>query len=69
VIAKIRAFGTFWYDVVVGDDWRIAIGVTVALAITYGVSSETSVASWWIVIATVAVLLPMSIHRATRRRR
>jgi hypothetical protein len=67
VIAKIRAFGAFWYDFIIGDDWRVAVGVGVALAITYGLS-RTTVPVWWIVVAAVAILLPLSIHRVTRRR-
>jgi hypothetical protein len=27
-----RAFARFWWDFVVGDDWRIAAGVVVVLA-------------------------------------
>ena len=27
------AFGRFWYDFVVGDDWRIAVGVVGVLAL------------------------------------
>ena len=30
----ITAFGAFWYDFIVGDDWRVAVGVVVALAVT-----------------------------------
>ena len=30
----IRAFGAFWWDFIVGDDWRVAAGVAVGLAIT-----------------------------------
>jgi hypothetical protein len=26
-------FGRFWYEFIVGDDWRIAAGVTVVLAL------------------------------------
>jgi hypothetical protein len=26
-------FGRFWYEFIVGDDWRIAAGVTLVLAI------------------------------------
>ena len=26
-------FGRFWYEFIVGDDWRIAAGVTVVLAV------------------------------------
>ena len=29
----IRGFARFWVDFIVGDDWRIAAGVTVVLAI------------------------------------
>jgi hypothetical protein len=61
----MRAFGHFWYDFVVGDDWRIAIGVVLALAITAGLSATTALPVWWIVIAVVAILLPLSIRRAT----
>jgi hypothetical protein len=28
----VRAFGRFWYDFIVGDDWRIAVGVVLVLA-------------------------------------
>jgi hypothetical protein len=28
----VRAFARFWYDFVVGDDWRIALGVALVLA-------------------------------------
>jgi hypothetical protein len=27
----VKGFGRFWYDFVVGDDWRIAAGVVAAL--------------------------------------
>ena len=65
--AKLKAFGEFWYDFVVGDDWRVALGVVVAFALTYAVS-RTSVTAWWIPPAAVAVLLPMSLRRMVRRR-
>ncbi|HVB26492.1 MAG TPA: hypothetical protein VNE21_01120 [Mycobacteriales bacterium] len=65
--AKLRAFLAFWYDFVVGDDWRVAVGVVVALAATYGVS-RTSVPAWWLLPAAVGCLLPFSLWRATRRR-
>ena len=29
----IRAFLRFWRDFIIGDDWRIALGVTVVLAV------------------------------------
>jgi hypothetical protein len=30
----LRSFGLFWWDFVVGDDWRVAVGLAVALALT-----------------------------------
>ena len=30
----IAAFGRFWYDFLVGDDWIIAVTVVVAVAVT-----------------------------------
>ena len=31
-MSALRSFGRFWYDFIVGDDWRIAAGVTAVLA-------------------------------------
>jgi len=69
MIRRIRAFGAFWYDFVIGDDWRVALGVAVAFAITFVVSRATDVAVWWIIVAAVAILLPVSIRRATQHAR
>lgn len=30
----LKAFGLFWYDFVIGDDWKVAAYVVVALVIT-----------------------------------
>ncbi len=64
--ARITAFLTFWYDFVVGDDWRVALGVAAALGLTYGVST-TTIPTWWILPATVVILLPLSLWRVARR--
>jgi hypothetical protein len=64
---RLRAFGRFWCDFVIGDDWRIAVGVVAALAITYAVST-TGTSAWWVLPAAVAVVLPTSLWLVTRRR-
>ena len=69
MIRRIRAFGAFWYDFIVGDDWLVALGVLLALAITYAASRLTDAPVWWIIVVAVAILLPLSVFRATRRRR
>jgi hypothetical protein len=65
--ARLRAFGAFWYDFVIGDDWLLAAGVVVGLGGT-DLLSRAHVAAWWLLPAVVAVLLPASLWRATRRR-
>ena len=67
MIGKLRAFGSFWYDFVVGEDWQVAVGVVAALALTFGLSGAGA-AVWWIlpVAVAVAVLLPYNFYRATR---
>jgi len=68
MIAKLRAFAHFWYDFVVGDDWRVAVGVVVALGVTYGLS-KTSSPTWWVMPIAVVLLLTLSLGRATRASR
>jgi hypothetical protein len=29
----VRGFGRFWFDFIVGDDWRIALGVVLVLGL------------------------------------
>jgi hypothetical protein len=65
--AKLAAFLRFWYDFIVGDDWRIAVAVIGALTLTYGIS-RTSVPAWWVLPAAVAMLLPLSLWRVIRPR-
>jgi hypothetical protein len=64
---RVRGFFRFWYDFVIGDDWRVAVGVVVALSITYAVSRST-VPAWWVLPVAVVLLLPVSLLRAIRRR-
>lgn len=69
MIRGLRAFGAFWYGFVIGDDWRVALGVTSALAITYAISHTTRAPTWPLLIIAVVVLLGASIRRAIRPRR
>jgi hypothetical protein len=65
-VTRIRAFAAFWYDFVVGDDWRVAVGVVVAFAGTYGLS-RVPVPAWWLLPVVVVLVLVFSLRRATRR--
>jgi hypothetical protein len=65
-VRRLRQFGAFWYDFIVGDDWRVALTVAVALVTTFVVNHLTGVTLWWIVVAAVGPVLPLTIYGATR---
>ncbi len=65
--AQLKAFGAFWWDFIVGDDWRIAAGVVAALVLT-AVLSGLQVPSWWVIPAAAIALLTLSLVREVRRR-
>jgi hypothetical protein len=61
-MSRVRAFGEFLYEFVIGDDWRIAAAVVVALALT-------AVAGvWWILPVIVAMILGVSLWSVARAR-
>ena len=62
-VRRIVAFGRFWYDFVVGDDWTIALGVVAAVGVT-ALAAHHGITAWPILPASVAALLTWSIFRA-----
>ncbi len=64
-MSRVEAFLRFLWEFVVGDDWRIAVGVAIALGGTALVSGA-GVAAWWILPVAVAVLLGFSVLSAAR---
>ncbi|MFJ2651594.1 COG4280 domain-containing protein [Streptomyces sp. NPDC087420] len=65
-LRRARSFAHFWYDFVVGDDWRVAAGTVAALAATYGLVRAGQNA-WWLPPLAVLALLGLSL-RGTRVR-
>jgi len=63
-MSRLRAFGLFWWDFVVGDDWRSAVGVAVAIGATAGLAAA-GVAAWWVMPVAVLGVLYLSLRRAT----
>lgn len=61
----LRAFGRFWWNFIVGDDWRVTAGVAVALGFT-SLLTHAGVNAWWLLPAAIAVLLADSVRRAAR---
>jgi hypothetical protein len=64
-VRHLRTFGHFWYDFVVGDDWRVAAGVVVTVAVVFFAAHHGS-HWWWLLPPAVAALLGVSLRRATR---
>jgi hypothetical protein len=56
----VRAFLRFWWNFIVGDDWRVAAGLAVALALTWLTHS------WWLLPVAVALILVASVERESR---
>jgi hypothetical protein len=61
----LRSFGRFWWNFVVGDDWRLAAGVAVSIGIT-ALLAHQDVDAWWLLPVAVAFLLAESLRRAVR---
>jgi len=62
-VKYLRSFARFWWNFVVGDDWRLAGGVGVFLGLTALLTHE-GVNAWWLLPVAVAVLLTGSLRRA-----
>jgi hypothetical protein len=35
-VKYVKAFAQFWFDFIIGDDWKIAVSVVLALALLLG---------------------------------
>jgi hypothetical protein len=64
-VRHVRSFGRFWWNFIVGDDWRVAAGVVLALVVMALLSSG-GIDAWWLLPPAVAVVLAGSLWRATR---
>jgi len=63
-MSRLRQFAVFWYDFVIGDDWRLAVGALLALALA-GLIAHAGHSGWWIVPVVVGGLLSVSVLGAT----
>ncbi|MGZ8715499.1 MAG: hypothetical protein ACXWYO_00140 [Gaiellaceae bacterium] len=64
-MSRVRAFGMFWWDFVIGDDWRAAAGVVLAIGATAALAAS-GVDAWWLMPTAVASVLWLSLRRASR---
>jgi hypothetical protein len=64
-MSYVVAFGRFWWNFIVGDDWRVAAGLAVAFAGTW-VLTHHGVTAWWLLPVAVVLLLVGSVVRGAR---
>ena len=65
----LRAFGRFWYEFLVGDDWRIVAGVTAilglgALAVAMGMTGPAVLITVYLGIVAIFAV-PLLTDRQT----
>jgi hypothetical protein len=56
-------FLRFWWDFVVGDDWRAALGVVIALGATAALVAA-GLNAWWLMPVGIAAVLFVSLRQA-----
>jgi hypothetical protein len=59
----VRRFLQFWWDFIVGDDWRVAAGIALALGLT-ALLATTWAWAWLVLPLGVAAVLWLSLLRA-----
>jgi len=64
-VRYLKAFARFWWDFIVGDDWTVAAGVAVALALV-AILVDHGIDAWWLLPLAVALLTGLSVWRQTR---
>lgn len=71
----LRAFARFWWDFVIGEDWRVAAGVISVLALGAILAGATDVSDTvltlllgCLLLAGVALSIVLPALRARRRR-
>jgi hypothetical protein len=62
-VNRLSAFGLFWWDFVVGEDWRAAAGIALAIGLS-ALTVHVGAPAWWVLPILVAAVLASSIQRA-----
>ena len=60
----LKTFGRFWYDFIVGDDWKLAVGAVGSIAVVFFLTHH-DVNAWWLLPLAVTALLSISLAFAS----
>jgi hypothetical protein len=66
-VNAVRAFALFWYDFIVGDDWRVAAAVVLGLVGT-ALLARAGVPAWWLLPLAVVAFVWISVAAVGRKR-
>lgn len=61
----IKAFLSFWYHFIVGDDWRIAVSVVLGLCLIT-LLTHAHIQIWWLLPVLIVAMLTLSLWFAVR---
>ncbi len=62
----IGRLGAGIWEFVVGDDWRVALGVVVTLGVSAAVAAA-GLPAWWVAPLAVLAILHRSVRRAAAK--
>jgi hypothetical protein len=71
-VKALKAFGRFWYDFIIGDDWKIAVAVVSALAVVSVLLVRTSIGDHLLAVLgglLIVAAFAVSLRIDTRPRR
>jgi hypothetical protein len=61
-MSRLRTFFHFWYDFIVGDDWRLAVAAVAALGTT-ALAVEASIPAWGVAPMVLTGFLGLVVLR------
>lgn len=57
LVGFVKGFGMFWYEFIVGDDWKIACAVVVAMGVAAALVASAALGDTALVVIAVVLLV------------